>query len=142
MLLYTVLSAVMPLLLVAVLVVGLTRRRPDPVPPGALHAPAPAGRVRVTGEVLPASPLSPVLRVRYPLPDGRDGELRAPVTRPAVLRPGMLVPVLVDPARPYDARLDVPAHASVVGIVTTVWLVIGVTVGVAGLSALVLWAVL
>jgi hypothetical protein len=130
---YAVLSTVMPLLMVAVVILILRRGHPEAVPPGAWTAPAPLGLVRVSGEVLGGSPFSPQWRIRYPLPDGSFGELRAVATRPQVLRAGMHVPVLVDPLRPSQARLDVPAHAQIVSIVKGVWIAIGITAAVAGL---------
>ena len=139
MLVYTVLTTLFPLLIVGFVVFALTRPRTDPVPPQAWQAPVAPGLVRVTGQVLGAQLFSPTYRIRYPLPDGTDGHLRAVVTRPRVLRAGMLVPVLVDPSQPHRARLDVPAHASIVRLVATVWTVIVGVALVAGLSALALY---
>lgn len=135
-------SAAFSLLVLVGIVVAIRHHQKDRVPPELWHAPAPAGLVRVTGEVLGGNPFSPHWRIRYPLPDGSDGELRAVATRPQVLRAGMLVPVLVDPHQPTRARLDVPAHAAVVSIVKTVWIILGGVAAGCAVVAVVLVVVL
>ena len=146
MLLFDVLSTVMPLLMVGLLLLGiflaLHYDRRDKAPPELWQAPVPSGLVRVTGEVLGGNPFSPWWRIRYPLPDGTDGELRAAATRPHVLHPGMRVPVLVDPQNATRARLDVPTHAAIVSLVKWVWIGIAAVAGAGAVVAGLVFAVL
>lgn len=69
--------------------------------------------LRVGGQVISQHRLTLRWTLRYPLPDGRPHEFEVPRTRPEKLTEGMPVIVLVDPADPRRARLDVPPRAQV-----------------------------
>lgn len=68
--------------------------------------------VRVAGQVISQHRLTLRWTIRHPLPDGRPHDFEVPRTRPEKLTEGMPVAVLVDPADPLRARLDVPERAA------------------------------
>lgn len=74
--------------------------------------------VRVTGQVISQHRVTLRWTIRYPLPDGSPSEfLVERTTRPMRLREGMAVSVLVDPADPHRARLDMPQRTAFIRII-------------------------
>lgn len=68
--------------------------------------------VRVPGQVISQHRFTLRWTIRYPLPDGSSSEFLVERTLPEHLREGMAVSVLVDPADPRRARLDMPQRTA------------------------------
>jgi hypothetical protein len=122
----TLIGVALVALAVASVVMRLRARR------GARPRTASAGLVRVPGQVVSQHRLTLRWTIRYPLPDGTPHEFLVERTLPEKLSEGMAVPVLVDPADPHRARLDVPERDRVVS---------GVVIGVAATFVVVLLVV-
>ncbi len=75
--------------------------------------------VGVPGQVLTQHPFTLRWTISYPLPDGTPGDLQVERTLPEMLREGMPITVLIDPADPRRARLDVPERAHTISSIRT-----------------------
>lgn len=95
--------------------------------------------LRVPGQVISQHPFTLRWTIRYPLPDGSANEFLVERTLPEHLREGMAVSVLVDPADPRRARLDMPGRSQFIKVILiTVAVLVGVPLVIAGIVALTL----
>ena len=100
---------------------------------------ADAQLVLVPGQVISQHRFTLRWTIRYPLPDGSANEFLVERTLPEHLRQGMAVSVLVDPADPRRARLDMPGRSQFIQVLLiTVAVLVGGPLVIAGIVALTL----